>query len=83
MKETKIMWIDKENYFIHKAEFYTKSGCLFRSVVCSYIKTIDGYVLPANIFIKNMKLKTEIHLHIRDIILNHQYDFGIFIPSNQ
>ena len=77
------MWIDKENYFIHKAEFYTKSGRLYRSVKCTDIQTVADIAFPNKIFVKDLKSKSEIFVQLDNININPIFETGLFIPKDQ
>ena len=83
IKESKKLWIDKENYFIHKAEFYTKSGRLYRSAECKDIQIVEGIAFPSQIFVEDLKSKSQMHLQLTDIRLNPEFDLTIFIPRDQ
>ena len=83
VKESKKLWIDKENYFIHKAEFYTKSGRLYRSAECKDIQFIKGIAFPSQIFVEDLKSKSQMQLQLTDIRLNPEFDLTIFIPRDQ
>ena len=83
VKKSKKIWIDKENYLIHKAEFYTKSGRLYRSVECTDIQSIEGIAFPLKIFVKDLKSKSEIFVQLDNIEINPQFETGLFIPQSQ
>ena len=71
------------DYLIHKAELYTKSGRLYRSVECRDIQTIADIVFPQKIFVKDLKSKSEIFVQLDDIEINPQFETGLFIPKDQ
>ena len=83
VKESKKICIDKENYLIHKAEFYTKSGRLYRSVECTDIQCIEGIAFPLKIFVKDLKSKSEIFVQLDNIEINPQFETELFLPKNQ
>ena len=83
VKESKKLWIDKEDYFIHKAEFYTKSGRLYRSAECKDIQFVKGIAFPSIIFVEDLKSKSQMYLQLADISLNPEFDLTIFIPRDQ
>ena len=83
IKESKKLWIDKENYFIHKAEFYTKSGRLYRSAECKDIQIVEGIAFPSQIFVADLNSKSQMYLQLADIRLNPEFDLTIFIPRDQ
>ena len=83
VKESKKIWIDMNDYLIHKAEFYTKSGRLYRSVECKDIKTIADIAFPQKIFVKDLKSKSEIFVQLENIDINPQFETGLFIPKDQ
>ncbi len=83
VKKSKKIWIDTDDYLIHKAEFYTKSGRLYRSVECAEIQLIDGFAFPLKIFVKDLKSKSEIFVELDKIEINPQFENGIFIPEDQ
>ena len=83
IKESKKLWIDKENYFIHKAEFYTKSSRLYRSAECKDIQIVEGIAFPSQIFVEDLKSKSQMHLQVADIRVNTKFDLTIFIPRDQ
>ena len=83
VKKFKKIWIDTNDYLIHKAEFYTKSGRLYRSVECTDIQTIADIPFPQKIFVKDFKSKSEIFVQLDNIDINPQFETGLFIPKNQ
>ena len=83
MKRSKKIWIDTNDYLIHKAEFYTKSGRLYRSVECTDVQTIEGISFPLKIFVKNLKSKSEIFVQLDKMEINPQFEVGLFIPKDQ
>ena len=83
IKESKKLWIDVENYMIHKVEFYTKSGRLYRSVACSNFHYVEEILFPMSLYVQDLKSKTETHITIKDIELNPEFDMDIFIPKDQ
>jgi len=83
VKESKKIWIDMSDYLIHKAEFYTKSGRLYRSVECTDIQTIADIAFPKKIFVKDLKSKSEIFVQLDNIDINPQFETGLFIPKDQ
>ena len=80
---TKKLWIDTEGFFIHKAEFYTKTGRLYRSIDCVGYFSIENIQFPSKIMINNLKSKFTIHLEISNIRINPKFDPILFIPSKQ
>ena len=82
-KGAKKLWIDKENYFIHRAEFYTKSGRLYRSAECKDIQIVEGIAFPTQIFVDDLKSKSQMHFQLADFMLNPEFDLTIFIPRDQ
>ena len=83
VKKSKKLWINKENYFIQKVEFYTKSGRLYRSAECKDIQFVEGIAFPSQIFIEDLKSKSQMHLQLADIRINPEFDLNIFIPRDQ
>ena len=83
VKNSKKLWINTNNYLIHKAEFYTKSGRLYRTVDCTNIQEIDGISFPSTIFVNDLKSKSEIHVQLENIIINPIFESGLFTPQNQ
>ena len=83
VKKSKKLWIDTNDYLIHKAEFYTKSGRLYRSVECTDVQTIEGISFPLKIFVKDLKSKSEIFVQLDKIEINPQFEAGLFIPKDQ
>ncbi|HIO40474.1 MAG TPA: outer membrane lipoprotein-sorting protein [Candidatus Marinimicrobia bacterium] len=83
VKKSKKLWIDTNDYLIHKAEFYTKSGRLYRSVECTDVQTIEGISFPLKIFVKDLKSKSEIFVQLDKIEINPQFEAGLFMPEDQ
>jgi len=83
VKKSKKIWIDTDDYLIHKVEFYTKLGRLYRSVECTDVQTIEGITFPSKIFVKDLKSKSEIFVQLDKIEINPQFETGLFIPENQ
>ena len=82
-KESKKIWIDTDSYMILKVEFYTKSGRLYRSVECSNYQYFEKIIFPMNIYVRDLKSKTDIQIIIKDIEMNPEFDMEIFIPKDQ
>jgi len=82
-EESKKIWIDMSNYLIHKVEFYTKSGRLYRSVACTDIQIIADIPFPQKIFVKDLKSKSEIFVQLDNIEINPQFETGLFTPKDQ
>lgn len=80
-KEKKKLWIDAGQFFIHKAEFTTKSGRLYREVNCSEIKSIDSLKFPTKIEVSDYKSKFQVEIEISRIVLNPDFDLSIFQPK--
>ena len=83
VKKSKKIWIDTNDYLIHKVEFYTKSGRLYRSVECTDVQTIEGVAFLSKIFVKDLKSKSEIFVELDKIEINPQFEIGLFIPEDQ
>ena len=83
VKKSKKIWIDTDDYLIHKVEFYTKSGRLYRSVECTDVQTIEGVAFLSKIFVKDLKSKSEIFVELDKIEINPQFETGLFIPEDQ
>jgi len=83
VKKSKKLWVDKDNYFIHKVEFYTKSDRLYRSAECKDIQFVEGIAFPSKIFVEDLKSKAQMHLQLADIRINPEFDLTIFIPRDQ
>ena len=83
VKESKKIWINMRDYLIHKVEFYTKSGRLYRSVECTDIQNIAEIAFPQKIFVKDLKSKSEIVVKLNSIEINPQFESGLFIPKDQ
>ena len=81
--ETKKLWINIDDYFIHKAEFYTKSGRLYRIVECSGVHLVEGLSFPEKVFVNDLKSKSEILLDISEISINPKFSPDLFIPKSQ
>ncbi len=77
------LWIDTSDYFIHKAEFYSKTGRLYRSIHCLDLLKIEAIQFPSKILVKNLKSKSEIHLAISNFSLNPAFDTSLFTPVKQ
>jgi len=83
VKESKKVWIDMDDYLIHKVEFYTKSGRLYRSVEFTDVQSIEGIAFSLKIFVKDLKSKTEIFVQLENIEINPKLETGHFIPKDQ
>ncbi len=77
------LWIDIEDFFIHKAEFYSKTGRLYRTIDCRDLIKIDKIQFPSRILVNNLKSNTEIQLEISQIRINPEFDKTLFIPAKQ
>ena len=82
-KKSKKIWIDTDSFMILKVEFYTKSGRLYRSVECSNYQYFEKIIFPMNIYVRDLKSKTDIQIIIKDIEMNPKFDMEIFIPKDQ
>jgi len=83
VKESKKLWIDIDSYMILKVEFYTGSGRLYRSITCSDFNYVEEILFPMNIYVQDLKSKTDIQITIKEIILNSEFEMDIFIPRDQ
>jgi len=83
VKESKKLWIGIDNYMILKVEFYTGSGRLYRSVECSNFNYFEEILFPMNIYVQDLKSKTNIQIIVKDIELNPAFDIDTFIPQDQ
>ena len=83
VKESKKLWIDANSYMILKAEFYTGNGRLYRSIECSDFQYKNNILFPMNIYVKDLRSKTDIQFTIKDIELDPEFDMNIFIPRDQ
>ena len=83
VKESKKLWIDIDSYIILKVEFYTGSGRLYRSITCSDFNYVDKILFPMNIYVQDLKSKTDIQITIKEIALNSEFEMDIFIPRDQ
>ena len=83
IKESKKLWIDIDSYMILKVEFYTGSGRLYRSITCSDFNYVEEILFPMNIYVQDLKSKTDIQITIKEIILNSEFEMDIFIPRDQ
>ena len=83
VKERKKLWIHIDSYMILKIEFYTGSGRLFRSIKFSDFYSVDDILFPMIIDVQDLKSKTDMHITIRDIDIDCEFDMDIFIPRDQ
>ena len=83
IKESKKLWIDTDSYMILKVEFYTSRDRLYRSVECSDFHSMKEILFPMNIYVQDLKSKTDFQITVKDIELNPAFDMDIFIPKDQ
>ena len=82
-KEVIKRWIDESEFMIHKVEYYTKSGRLYKRGQFSDFHAIDSIFFPSQINIEKKKSKSEIYIQIKDIELSPQFDEKLFIPKDK
>ena len=83
IKESKILWIDIDSFMILKVEFYTGSGRLYRRITCTDFYSVKNILFPININVQDLKSKTDMHITLKDIDIDPEFDMDIFIPQNQ
>ena len=79
-KEVKKIWIDKNEFFVLKSEFYTKSGRKSKVIKVGDLSKINNIIFPKSIEIKDLRRKTKYNLEIYNFELKPDYNLNEFYP---
>jgi hypothetical protein len=80
-KTSKKLWIDAKEYFVLKAEFYTKSGRKSKTIEMGELSQINEMTFPQKIDVNDIRKKTTYEVSISDIKFIDDVDESLFAPS--
>ena len=81
-KNSKKIWIDQEEYFIHKVEYFTKRGRKNKIIEMHDLIKIDNLTFPRTIKIQDLRKKISYSISISNIDLYPNYNLDDFNPDN-
>jgi len=79
----KKIWIDKKDYFIHKAVFQNRKGRVIKQILLSNPVVINNITLLSQIEINNFRKKININISLSDISFANIENINIFIPRGK
>ena len=79
-KILKKLWIDREDFFILKAEFYTKSGRKSKIIEMSDLSVKNDMIFPQSIHVEDLRKKTIYKVKIENIDLLPTFNINSFRP---
>jgi len=79
-KVLKKLWIDKDEFFILKAEFYTKSGRKSKTIDLSDLSVENEMTFPQSIHVKDLRKKIIYEVKIEKINLLPRFNVNDFNP---
>ena len=77
----KKLWIDREGFFILKAEFYTKSGRKSKIIEMGDLLVKNDMTFPQSIHVEDLRKKTIYKVKIENIDLFPGFNINSFSPS--
>lgn len=80
-KAFKRLWIDVNEYFLLKVEFYTKSGRKSKTVEMRELSSINNMVFPQKIDVNDIRKKTIYQVNISNFQFYDDLDESMFKPS--
>jgi len=66
----RLVWIDSENWLLHKVEFYDKSNKLYKILTISEYQIFDIYNFSTKLIMKNIQTGSQTVMDISDIKYN-------------
>ena len=79
-KIRKKLWIDKEEFFILKVEFYTKSGRKSKTIDLSDLSVQNEITFPQSIHVEDLRKKIIYEVKIKNINILPTFDINDFNP---
>ena len=81
-KSVKKLWIDATDFFVLKAEFYTKSGRKSKSITMGKLSKIKDIIFPQEIVVDDIRKKTTYTVSIENIDLDIKINKADFHPKD-
>lgn len=78
----RVVWIDKSNYMMVKANFFDRQNTLQRELTCSEIKQINGIWTTCKMFMKNVQTNHSTSLEMKDVSYNQPVKDSYFTVSS-
>lgn len=75
------IWIDKVNFILHRKEYYTHSGKMYRVVSFENIEENEKVLYYRSGKMEDLKKKTEINLDVTNFNQLTEYDINFFLPK--
>ena len=82
VKLKKHIWIDKKDFFIHKAIYFNRKDKLIKEINLSDLLFINGKPILSKINVQDFKKNKNISLEFKDISLNEITDIDMFVPKS-
>ena len=79
----KKIWIDKREYFIHKAVFLNRKGRVIKQILLSNPLVINNITFLSQIEINNFRKKININIILSDISFASIENINIFTPKGK
>ena len=79
-KVRKKLWIDTDEFFILKAEFYTKSGRKSKTIDMGDLSVKSKMTFPQSIYVEDLRKKIIYEVKIENINLLPRFDVNDFNP---
>ena len=80
-KVHKKVWIDSVEFFVLKAEFYTKSGRLSKTIDMSELTELNGVIFPQKIEVEDLRKKISFSVNIENLNTELQIAESEFQPK--
>lgn len=77
----RIVWVRKDNYLMHKAEFFDKQDKLHRVFSSADVKTIDGIWTVGKMRMENVQKGHFTIIEIKDVAYNQEINDSVFTVS--
>lgn len=82
VKLKKHIWIDKKDFFIHKAIYINRKDKLIKEINLSDLLFINGKPILSKINVQDFKKNKNISIVFKDISFNKITDFDMFVPKS-
>ena len=80
-KDHKKMWVDAKEFFIHKAEFYTKRGRKRRVVHLDELRVVNEMIVPTHIKVEDLKKGIQYEVQVIDLEYKPCEKVNMFTPK--
>ena len=80
-KDHKKVWVDAKDFFIHKAEFYTKRGRKRRVVHLDELQVVNEIIVPTHIIVEDLKKDIQYEVQINNMEYKPCEKVNMFTPK--